>query len=92
MTRREEIAELLKGQPMTVKQLAEYFGTTFLEIVEDLEHVKQSVKPPFKFSFEPAQCRTCGFLFKGREKLRRPSRCPKCKAEDITEARFVIEK
>ena len=91
MTRREDIEQVLKKKSMTVKELAQHFGVAFDEIVQDLQHIKHSVRPPFKFSFLPAQCRECGFLFKDREKLRRPSKCPTCTSPSIDEARFVIK-
>ena len=91
-TRREEIERLLKERPFTPKQLADLFGAEIDEIVEDLGHVKLSVKHPFRFKFHPSQCRGCGFLFKDRPKLKTPSKCPECRSESIAEATFFIER
>ncbi|MBN2111761.1 transcriptional regulator [Candidatus Woesearchaeota archaeon] len=90
MTRREEIAELLKQRPWTPKELVEYFGCTMAEIIEDLEHVRRSTQPPLMFRFKPPMCRNCGFLFKERSKMKPPSKCPRCRGEGIEEARYMI--
>jgi predicted Zn-ribbon and HTH transcriptional regulator len=90
MTRREEIAELLKQHPYTPKELAEHFGVELGEILEDLEHVRRSTQPPLIFKHFPPQCNSCGFLFKERSRMKAPSKCPKCRGEDISEGRYFI--
>jgi predicted Zn-ribbon and HTH transcriptional regulator len=90
MTRREEMEQLLKERPWTPKELADHFGADINEIVEDLAHVKRSVRPPLKFKFQPSRCRSCGFMFEERSKLKTPSKCPRCKGESIDDARFFI--
>ena len=90
MTRREEIEKLLLEKDRSLKELADYFRTEIKELLEDLDHVKNSVKLPHKFKTIPAFCNYCGFVYKEREKLKTPSKCPKCKKEDITEPRFKI--
>jgi predicted Zn-ribbon and HTH transcriptional regulator len=90
MTRREEILELLKQKPWTPKELADHFGATVPEIIEDLGHVRRSTQPPYIFKHQPPMCRSCGFLFKERAKLKTPSRCPRCKGESIAEGRYFV--
>lgn len=90
MTRRKDIIELLSKQAMTVRELAEWFHADAKDIIIDLEHVSQSVKPA-KLTMEPSQCKQCGFVFKERERLKRPSKCPECNSEKITEPVFSIE-
>ena len=90
MTRRKDIILLLSNQAMTVRELAEWFRADSRDILTDLQHVAQSVKPG-KLVMDPSACRQCGFVFKKREKHKRPSRCPECKAEKITEPVFSIK-
>ena len=90
MTRRKDIIDLLSQQAMTVRELAEWFRADSRDILIDLEHVSQSIKPG-KLVMDPSTCRQCGFVFKKREKRKRPSRCPECKAEKITEPVFSVE-
>jgi predicted Zn-ribbon and HTH transcriptional regulator len=40
-------------------------------------------------AISPAQCRKCRFEF-GTDKLRKPSRCPKCKSTWLTEPLIQI--
>lgn len=88
MTRRKDIIELLSKQAMTVRELAEFFHADARDILIDLEHIAKSVRP--KLEMEPSSCKSCGFVFKKRERHKRPSRCPECKAEKITEPIFSI--
>jgi len=90
MTRRKDIIELLSKQAMTVRELAEWFHADAKDIIIDLEHVSQSVKPA-KLAMEPSMCRLCEFVFKERERLKRPGKCPECNSEKITEPVFSIE-
>lgn len=90
MTRREEITELLKQRPYTPKELAEHFGVTMAEVIEDLEHVRRSTQHPYLFKFHPPKCMHCGFLFKERARMKPPSKCPKCRHEAIEEGRYFI--
>ena len=82
MTRREEIIEILSKGEESAQQLANDFKVELFEILEDLKHIKYSVKPR-KLLQRPAQCKKCGFSFEERSKIRKPSRCPKCKSEWI---------
>ena len=90
MTRRKDIIELLSKQAMTVRELSEWFHADAKDILIDLENIAQTVKPG-KLVMEPSNCKSCGFIFKKREKHKRPSRCPECKAEKITEPVFSVE-
>jgi predicted Zn-ribbon and HTH transcriptional regulator len=90
MTRREDIEELLKQRHWTPKELAEHFGAELGEILEDLEHVRRSTQAPLLFKFLPPRCRSCGFLFKERSRMKAPSKCPNCRGEDIEEGKYFI--
>jgi len=90
MTRRKDIIVLLSNQSMTARELAEWFRADARDILIDLEHIAQSVRPG-KLIMEPSNCKQCGFVFKKREKHKRPSKCPECKAEKITEPVFSVK-
>ncbi|VVB81115.1 Uncharacterised protein [uncultured archaeon] len=90
MTRCRDIIELLSKQAMTLRELAEWFHADTKELLIDLEHISQIIKPG-KLVMDPSVCRTCGYVFKDRENRRRPSKCPKCKAEKVSEPVFSIE-
>ena len=89
MTRRQEIIEILSKEEKTAQDLANLFKVELFEILEDLKHIKYSIKPR-KLATKPAQCKNCSFIFKERSKIKKPSRCPKCKGEWIMAPLFKI--
>ncbi|PIN78952.1 hypothetical protein COV16_05290 [Candidatus Woesearchaeota archaeon CG10_big_fil_rev_8_21_14_0_10_34_8] len=89
MTRRKEIIEILKKHKISVQELTNIYKTEISEIMEDVDHIKTSFKQ--KFKTKPPQCNFCGFVYKERSKIKKPSRCPKCKHEDIIPLLFWIE-
>lgn len=89
MTRRQEIIELLKENPISAQNLANIYGTTLKDINEDLEHIKLAVKS--KFRIIPAYCKKCNYIFKERAKIKTPSKCPKCRSEWIEREKFKIK-
>jgi hypothetical protein len=90
MTRRQEIIKILSKEEKTAQELANLFKIELKFILEDLEHIRRTVKPR-KLVMKPAFCKSCGFVFKERSKISKPSRCPRCKKEWIQAALFKIE-
>ncbi len=90
MTRREDIIEILSERAESAHKLANHYKVELWEILEDLEHISKSVKPR-KLKQIPARCKHCGFVFKERSKVKKPSRCPSCKSERIQAQLFRIE-
>ena len=88
---RRDLLDLLYDGPLSVPQIAEHLAASPRDVVDDIDHLAKSVKHmDCRLTVEPARCRKCGFTF-GREKLRKPGKCPKCKGTWITEPRFTIE-
>lgn len=90
MTRREQIIGLLEKGEMSAQQLANYFRVELREILDDLDHVAKSITPR-KLDSRPAYCKNCGFVFKERNKIKKPSKCPECRCERIEARLFRIE-
>ena len=78
-TCRETIVELLSDAEYTPRDLALALGVRIRDVLADLEHVRRSVGK--RFQLRPASCERCGYVFRGRERLGTPSRCPRCKCE-----------
>ena len=89
MTRREQIIEMLEKDEMAAQDLANHFRTELFEILEDLDHIRYSIKPR-KLKVKPATCKECGFAFEERSKIKRPSKCPRCRSESIVPPLFSI--
>jgi len=90
MTRREEIIEILSKEEKSAQELANDFKVELFEILEDLNHIKFSIKPR-KLLMKPAQCKKCSFKFEERSKIKKPSKCPRCKSEWIMAPLFRVE-
>ena len=90
MTRRGEIIEILEKEEKSAQEFANQFRVELFEILEDLNHIRYSIKPR-KLIMKPAKCKKCGFKFEERSKIKKPTKCPRCKSEWIMAARLRIE-
>ena len=89
---RKDLIPMLLEHPMTVAEIARFVDQTSKDTLDDLQHLLQSLKhSEYKPIIEVATCKKCGFEF-GPEKLRKPSKCPKCKATWITEPRIQLQR
>jgi hypothetical protein len=93
LTTRQEIMQLLVGRLCSSRDLAEGIGISERQAEDHLTHIIRSLARDRhrRFVLQPAACRSCGFVFRGRTHLTRPSRCPKCRSEGIASPRFGIE-
>jgi hypothetical protein len=93
-TIRHEIISVLEGQALSAKEISGLVGIREKEVYDHLEHIRQSLqRHERQLIVTPAACEDCGFVFRKRERLTRPGRCPVCKGEEITEPLFeVMEK
>ncbi|MBE0427003.1 MAG: transcriptional regulator [Nitrospirae bacterium] len=92
-TIRQKIISVLNGQTLSAKNLSAETGVPEKEIYEHLEHIQMSVsKRENPLIIVPAECKKCGFVFKKRDKLKKPGKCPVCRSELIQEPLFSIKK
>ena len=88
---REDLIQILLGNPMTVNQVARLVDESPRRVADDLNHLFRSLKhTEYKAIVEPARCRSCGFEFSG-EKLTKPSKCPECHSTWVLEPKIGIE-
>lgn len=90
-TRRQQLAELLRKQKMTISEMAFYFETHPRNILEDLKHIEKSVASEEKLTMLPSRCEECDFVFKKRRRFQTPSRCPQCRSEKILDPSIFIK-
>lgn len=93
LTTREKIVILLKyaDSPLTAKEIKERLGIESEKLVyEHLLHIAKSLKrKDMKLIVYLPKCRRCGYTF-NLEKPKKPSKCPRCKSEDIEPPKFLI--
>lgn len=77
---------------MTARQLSTLVGISEKVIPAHLEHLRKSAAGAGeRLEIEAAVCNKCDYVFDDRDKLTRPTRCPKCKGERIDPPRFRIQ-
>jgi len=88
---RNNLIEMLLGNPMTVSQIARLEDESPSRVADDLQHLFRSLKhTEYKAVVESARCRACGFEF-SRDKLTKPSKCPECHSTWVLEPKIGIQ-
>ena len=91
-TIRRQICFLLEEGPLTAKEISFAVRRPEKEIANHLEHLRKSLHSEGRRLCQvPAECRECGFVFRKRDRLKGPSRCPVCKGEAISDPSFRVE-
>jgi predicted Zn-ribbon and HTH transcriptional regulator len=90
-TIRRKIVALLLEREHSAKDLSIELRVPEKEIYDHLEHIRKTVnKGESELTVTPAACEKCGFVFKKRERLKKPGKCPFCRGELIREPIFRI--
>jgi len=92
-TIRQKIISVLEGQTLLAKDISADVRVSEKEIYEHLEHIQRTInKSKHNFIVTPAICKKCGFIFRKRDRLKKPGKCPVCRGELIQEPLFSIRK
>lgn len=90
-TVREALRRHLRVGWMTALQLSSALGIAEKAIPAHLEHLRKSAEgTDERFEVDPPVCNRCDYVFRERDRLTRPSRCPQCKGERIEAPRFRL--
>jgi transcriptional regulator len=92
-TVRQRLVGLLTGARLSSYHLAQLLGIPERQVEDHLGHVMKTIARDRdrRFVLEPSCCQDCGFVFRDRRKLTRPSRCPRCRSESISAPRYGID-
>lgn len=91
-TLRREIIDLLEREALTAHEISGRVGASEKMVCDALVHIQKTAKKEgHRLVVTPAVCRACDFVFKKRERLTKPGRCPLCHSESIKEPVFRIE-
>jgi len=90
-TIRREILAVLQDQALSSKDISAEVHISEKDVYDHLEHIERSAHATgHHLTVIPAECEKCGFVFKKRERLKKPGRCPICRGEKIQEPLFTI--
>ncbi|WP_178916392.1 transcriptional regulator [Natronomonas gomsonensis] len=90
-TTRQRIAEFLRHDSAEAGALANEFEITTAAALSHVEHIARSLDgTDEELLAAPPECRDCGFS-SFDDLTNRPSRCPECKSENVTEPAFTIQ-
>jgi hypothetical protein len=90
-TTRQRIVDALREAPETASSLSRAVEAPRSSVYDHLRHVARSLDgTDEQFLVAPPECRDCGFSGYD-DPVNYPSRCPRCRSEDIEEAVFKIE-
>jgi len=90
-TVRVALREALRAGPLTARELSGKVGIPEKQVAGHLEHLGRSLKAAGgRLHVEPPRCLDCGFVFRKRDRLSRPSRCPVCRGERVDAPRFAL--
>ena len=85
--------DILVGNSFTAKDISGEVGISVKEVFDHLEHIQKSLsRGEYALVITPSECKKCGFVFRKREKLKRPGKCPVCRGESIQEPLFSLRK
>jgi predicted Zn-ribbon and HTH transcriptional regulator len=92
-TPRQRIREILAEKVLSARELAQLVGIPERQVEDHLTHILKTVgrDQTKQFLMIPSECQDCGFVFRDRQRLTCPSRCPKCRGEGISPPRFEIK-
>ncbi len=92
-TVRQEIVSVLEGSTLSARDISINVGVREKEVCEHLGHIQRSLeRRGLELVVTPAECRKCGFVFRKRDRLTRPGKCPVCKGQSIEEPLFSIKR
>jgi transcriptional regulator len=92
-TIRHKIISLLEGKTFSSKEISVEVSVSEKEVYEHLEHIQRTInKREHNFIVTPAVCKKCGFVFRKRDRLKKPGKCPMCRNEVIQEPLFSVRK
>ena len=84
--------EILRGQTLSAREISGIVKISEKEVYEHLDHIQRGTRNSrHPLIVAPAECKKCGFIFKKRERLKKPGKCPLCHSETVTEPLFSLQ-
>lgn len=91
VTVRRALAEILRRESRSAHELSQLVGIPEKAVADHLAHLSQSLAAHGeRLLITPAACLDCSYTFAERQRLTRPSRCPRCRGTHLAEPMFGI--
>ncbi len=91
-TIRQQLIFLLEQGEMSARDISQELKIQEKEVYEHLVHIKRTLKSRKKtLHVDPFYCLICDYVFKDRQRMTKPGRCPKCKKSHIQGAMYRID-
>jgi hypothetical protein len=91
-TVRRRLRSLLEEGPRTAKEISLSIRIPEKDVEGHLDRLRKSLHAEGRrLEQVPAKCRGCGFVFRKRDRLKAPGRCPVCKGESISDPSFRVD-
>lgn len=90
-TLRRQMLELLADDTLSARDLSTLLSVPEQEIYGHLEHLQRTLQSSGRhLTIIPSRCLKCDFQFGKRQRLKKPGRCPRCRATHISAPLFTI--
>jgi len=90
-TPRQALGRILAEGPRTAYELSALVRLREKDVVPHLEHLARSLRRTGqRLEVEPACCGDCGYVFRSRTRLTRPSACPRCHGQHVSAPVFRV--
>lgn len=91
VTLRQKMIGLLREEELDAHDLSRILSIREKEVYEHLPHIAKTLEAAGeRLIVHPYECQTCGYVFKDRSRLNRPSKCPRCKEGSIRMATYEV--
>ncbi len=91
-TLRRELLRQLEHGSWSAHELSGLVRIPEREVVGHLEHLQRSLRAARRrLRIDPAECLSCRFRFRKRERLTSPSSCPRCRSQHLAAPRFSVD-
>ena len=92
-TIRQYIVALLLDYTISAKELSNFLKIPEKDVHDHLVHIKKTMnKGSYHLVVYPAECSKCSFVFRKRDKLAKPGKCPICHCNQVIPPLFSIIK
>jgi hypothetical protein len=88
---RQDLAALLRGEVLSARDISRRLRIPEKGVYDHLAHLRRSLsRERAGLQVQPARCLDCDFVFRKRDRLTPPGRCPLCRSETVAPPLFTI--